>query len=127
MAKKKGKTAKATVKSTKKTTAAKASKKPAEMETDIGLPFFACEDDFCDMDHFDEVIDDEIALDFFDQFSQVIETQSNVAVDLTKIIVDHHEKGHYNEEDILSLYRRAVNVVFDSSPLKSMMDEYLGM
>jgi len=118
MAKKKSKTAKA-VKSTK------ASKKPLAIESEIDLPFFDCEDDFCDMDHFDEVIDDEMALDFFDQFSQVIETQSNTAVDLTKIIVDHHEKGHYSEEDILALYSRAVKVVFDSSPLKAMMDDYL--
>ena len=124
MVKKKGKAVK-TAKVTKKTKAVKAAKNPVELENNLDLSFFDCEDEFCDMDHFDEVIDDEIALDFFDQFSQVIETQSNTAIDLTKMIVDHHEKGHYSEEDILSIYRRAVKIVFDSSPLKSMMDDYL--
>lgn len=124
MAKKKSKSVKS-AKTTKKTKVVKAVNKPGELEEELGMSLFDCGDDFCDFDHFDDVVDDEIALDFFDQFSHVVEAQSNTAVDLTKMIVDHHEKGHYSETDILSLYRRAVEVVFDSSPLKAMMDEYL--
>ncbi len=121
MAKKPSKASKA-VKAVKPAKVVKAPKKAAKEELDMS--FFDCEDEFCDFDHFDEVVDDEMALDFFDQFSRVAETQAELALDLTKLIVEH-DKGNLDAEAILSLYRRALETVSDSSPMKSMMDEYL--
>ena len=116
--KKKGKAAKA-VKTNK------AAKKTVKEE--ILLPHVHCEDDFCDFDDIfaDDVMDDAAALDFFEQFSHVVDMQSQIAVDLTKIIVDHQKQGTFNEEQILAVYRRAAAAVLDSSPMKSLLDEYL--
>ena len=70
-------------------------------------------------------MDDDAALDFFEQFSHVVDVQSQIAIDLTKIIVDHQKQGTFNEEQILAIYRRAAAAVLDSSPMKSILDEYL--
>lgn len=69
----------------------------------------------------EDFLPDDSMLGLFQEALAVSGQQLNAALELTKIILDHHKKDSINEKYIFSIFRQATEVVDEVSPLKKLL------
>jgi len=66
---------------------------------------------------------DEGMGELFESVINLVNSQMNTSVELTRLISESRADGSMDEEKILNLYKRCLKVVSDTSPLKSLTDQ----
>lgn len=118
MAKAKSK-AKAKTKSKVKTKAKKTSAKVMAAE-----PMMNEYMDFDAMDCCDEPHASDDVFGMLDIFTQSVDHQSSVAVELTRIVVENMPAEERNEENIMAAFSRISNKVYSTHPLKDLWEKF---
>lgn len=82
-------------------------------------------DDFpIPFDEFEDSIDesDYETMEMLRELSYVSRQHAKTAIDLVRLIVDHHEKGALSPDEILSLYKKTLDQVTSFSPLQKFVE-----
>ena len=67
--------------------------------------------------------DDEAMLGVMTGFIEASHHQMEISVELTKLVVQKNNTGSMSEEEIFSTFKRASQVVSDSSALKDVLEK----
>ena len=76
---------------------------------------------------FDEMImgssEEETMLEMFSRIASIERDQSQISLDLTKLIVENAADSKLKEKDILSTFKKAKQVVSSCSPLQEIFQK----
>ena len=93
-----------------------AKKSAAKKHDVIEMENFMASLDFPECGH-----DDAAAI--FAEYVEVTKHQQNIAIELTKIIVEKNSDEKMNAEEIFSIFKQATEVAIESYPAKTLIEQ----
>lgn len=81
------------------------------------------EDDFDFPEMMDMPFDEEVMAGVMNGLIEASNNQMLLAIELTKLAIDKGCTKDMNVDDVFSIFKKASNVIADSFPLKSLMEQ----